>query len=139
MTLRAENASFTIVLTAAVVLYYAVAATADDAHVTTPRDDVRVLMDTVDTLFDAADSYNLAPGVRILRSADDAARATESESRVADREDDPEKYLLDRIARYAGTHILDVNFSQMVQSAGRTFNLHKVLRKYHVHSIIIIP
>ncbi|XP_025423208.1 uncharacterized protein LOC112692684 [Sipha flava] len=134
MTIRTRNAASTMVLTTTVALCFAVAAaaaTADDAHVTVSRDDVRVLMDTVDTLFDAADTYHVAPGVRVLRSTDDASRTTESESRAADREDDPEKYLLDRIARYAGTHILDVNFSQMIQSAGRTFNLNKVLPRFN--------
>lgn len=95
-----------------------------------PDDDQRKLMDAIDGVFDAADAYRLAPGVRVKRSTD-ARPATAV--RPSDRDDDPEKYLYDRIARFAGTHVLDVNFSEMFQSAGRSFVNLIPLREYTQH------
>jgi len=95
-------------------------ATTDDGH--------GQLIDTVDGVLDAADSYQLVPGVRIKRSAEDAADATAVSQ--ADRDRDPEKYLMDRLARFVGTHVLDVDFAEMFQTSGRAFiNLHH-LREY---------
>lgn len=93
--------------------------------------DVRTLMDMVDGLLDAADTYRLAPGVMVKRSVADAPPATAATAAAesADRVDDPEKYFVNRLARYAGSHVLDVNFSEMFRSAGRTFSLKPHLRE----------
>lgn len=133
------------VLTVAVALCCAVAVTGSDepaaatarATMTTTTDDGHgQLMDTVDGVLDAADSYQLVPGVRIKRSADDTAADATVVSQ-ADRERDPVKYMIDRLARFAGTHVLDFDFDEMFQSSGRTFiNLHH-LREYNTIIIII--
>ncbi|XP_022178625.1 uncharacterized protein LOC111039416 [Myzus persicae] len=126
------------VLTAAVALCCAVAVTGSDdsaaatarvtmATTTTIDDGHSQLLDTVDGVLDAADSYQLVPGVRIKRSTDDTADvAAVSQD---DRDRDPEKYLIDRLARFVGTHVLDVDFAEMFQTSGRAFiNLHHLPR-----------
>lgn len=132
-----SNARAAVVLTAAFALY-CVAATpqktvADSAE-------TRALLDTFDGLLDAADSYQLAPGVRVKRSAEDRASRSDEDTGVAAaaaqayREDDPEKYLIYRVARYAGTHVLDVDIAEMFRSTGRTFvkfTLREYIRKHY--------
>lgn len=116
---RSTHAAALIV---AIALYCAVAVTGSDESVaaTTTTDDLHgQLMDTVDGLLDAADSYQLAPGVRIKRSSEDTADA--AADHLADRDRDPEKYLIERLARYAGTHVLDVDFAEMFRTSGRSF------------------
>lgn len=115
-----------VALTAVVVMSCCSAAAADAGEGPTPApaaadDDVRRLMDVVDDVFDAADSYRLAPGVRVQRSAAAADAGPPDVTAVTDREHDPEKYLVDKVARYADTHVLDVDFAEMFRSAGRTF------------------
>lgn len=129
------------VLTVAVALCCAVAVTGSDESAaaiaqttttttTTADDGHRQLIDTVDSVLDSADSYQLVPGVRIKRSAEDTADATAVSQ--ADRDSDPENYLIDRLAGFVGTHDLDVDFSEMFQTTGRAFiNLHH-LREYDI-------
>ncbi|VVC33465.1 Protein of unknown function DM4/12,Protein of unknown function DUF1676 [Cinara cedri] len=124
MTAR-RNVRAAVALTAAVALYCAAAAAGAGAAVPqTEFSDTRALMDTVDGLLDAADSYQLAPGVRVKRSVDARTARSDEDMEAAARpyrDDDPEKYLIYRVARYAGTHVLDVDFSEMFRSAGRSF------------------
>ncbi|XP_060880485.1 uncharacterized protein LOC132952262 isoform X2 [Metopolophium dirhodum] len=125
------------VLTVAVALCCAVAVTGSEESaaatarttmtMTTTDDGHGQLIDTVDGVLDAADSYQLVPGVRIKRSAEDTADATAVSQ--ADRDRDPEKYLIDRLARFVGTHVLDVDFAEVFQTSGRAFiNLHHLPR-----------
>jgi len=130
-------------MTVAVALCCAVAVTGSDesaaataeATTTTTTDDVHgQLMDTVDTVLDAVDTYQLAPGVRIKRSTEDTAEATPVPQ--ADRDREPEKYLIDKVARFVGTHVLDVDFDEMFETSGRTFiNLHHLRREYLYNKI----
>jgi len=119
---------YAVALTAFVALCCATAA--DEPSPTRPTEaDVRGLMDMVDGLLDAADSWRLARGVRVKSSAADADNSTAVVA--ADRERDPEKYLLDRLARYAGTHVLDVDFAEIFRgAAGRAFFSLPQLREY---------
>ncbi|KAL4149253.1 hypothetical protein QTP88_003234 [Uroleucon formosanum] len=104
------------------------AATARATMITTTDDGHGQLINTVDGVLDAADSYQLVPGVRIKRSAEDTAADATAVSQ-ADRDRNPEKYLIDRLARFVGTHVLDFDFDEMFQSSGRTFiNLHHLPR-----------
>lgn len=105
------------------------AVTTQSTMTTTIDDGHGQLMDTVDGMLDAADSYQLAPGVRIKRSAEDTADVTTVSH--ADRDDDPEKYLIDSLARFIGTHVLDVNFAEMFQTSGRTFFKLNHLREFN--------
>lgn len=127
-----------VALTAAVALCCAMSADAESTAVTVrpvgTANDMDQLMDTIDGLFEAADAYQLAPGVRVKRCTDVPRSidqwASEADVDAADRRDDPEKYLLDRIARYAGTHVLDVNFSEVFRHAGRSVAGLIQLRKW---------
>jgi len=106
------------------------AVTAQTTMTTTIDDGHGQLMDTVDGMLDAADSCQLVPGVRIKRSAEDTADVTAVSQ--ADRDSDPEKYLIDRLARFIGTHVLDVNFAEMFQTSGRAFFKLHHLREYNI-------
>ncbi|XP_050066721.1 uncharacterized protein LOC114123365 isoform X2 [Aphis gossypii] len=124
---RSTHAAALIV---AIGLCHAVAVTGSDESVSATTDDLQGrLMDTVDGLLDAADSYQLAPGVRIKRSSEDTADP--SADHLADRDRDPEKYLIDRLARYAGTHVLDVDFAEMFRTSGRSFFQLKHLPRFN--------
>ncbi|XP_025197335.1 uncharacterized protein LOC112596068 isoform X2 [Melanaphis sacchari] len=126
-----NRTTYAAALIVAMALCGAVTVTGSDdsaAVMTTAEDLQGQLMDTVDRMLDAADSYQLAPGVRIKRSAEDTTANATVDHR-ADRELDPEKYLIDRLARYAGTHVLDVDFAEMFRTSGRSFfKLHQLPR-----------
>jgi len=108
-----RNAALLIALCCAVaVATTAAPAAADDGNVSE-------VMDLVDGVLDAADTCRLAPGVRVVRSAT-VAQTDDDATAATDREHDPEKYLVDRIARYAGTHVLDVDFAELFRSTGRS-------------------
>lgn len=124
----AKNLAVAAALTVVIALCCTASVESTADHQTTP-DDMIKLMDIIDGLFESVDTYQLAPGVRIKKSTDDEVQAAEYVT-VTDRQNDPEKYLYDRIAQFASTHVLDVNFSEMFQSAGRTFSSLKHLREY---------
>lgn len=116
----AKNVAVAAALTAVIALCCTTSVESTAVDQTTP-DDIIKLMDIIDGLFESADMYQLAPGVRIKKLADGDSRAAEYVT-ADDRQNDPEKYLYDRIAQFATTHVLDINFSEMFQSAGRTFS-----------------
>ncbi|XP_026814252.1 uncharacterized protein LOC113554558 [Rhopalosiphum maidis] len=128
-----NRSTYAAALVVAIALCHVVTVTGSEESVavttnmnTTTDDPQSQLMDIVDRLLDAADSYQLAPGIRIKRSAEDTAEITADSQ--ADRDHDPEKYLIDRLARYAGTHVLDVDFAEIFQTSGRSFFKHHLPR-----------
>ncbi|XP_050437096.1 uncharacterized protein LOC126843549 [Adelges cooleyi] len=100
----------TLVVTAVVVC------AATELNSTASMDnDVGRLMNVVDRVLDSADHYEFGAGVRIKRV--DAAWTKKAS---ADRTSNPEQYLMDSLIKFAGSHVLDVNFAEMVKSSGRT-------------------
>lgn len=99
---------------------FAVTMTTADVVRETPDEETGVLMDVVDRMFEIADTYELAAGVRVKRATPTEWSDAPTPSAI-DRVIDPEKYVFDKVARFVGTHILDVDFAEMFRSAGRAF------------------